>query len=80
MAKELPGFYFDERDNRYHKILPDHLAPKGSKYTQQAIKNEKEDRQVNRCFILSSAITCHFLLDPSTISTMSEELPVDIRL
>lgn len=42
MAKEIPGFYFDEEKQKYFKIQPNHVAPKGSRYAKDAISIEKE--------------------------------------
>ncbi len=51
MAKELPGFYFDEEKQKYFKIQPNHVAPKGSRYAKDAIDVEKEASLV--CSLLS---------------------------
>ena len=52
MAKQLPGFYFDEQDKKYHKIQPSHLAPQGSKYTRQAINDREQKALVGLYFAL----------------------------
>lgn len=46
MAKEIPGFYFDEEKQKYFKIQPNHVAPKGSRYSKDAISIENEARLV----------------------------------
>jgi hypothetical protein len=42
MATPLPGFYFDVEKNRYFKITPNHLSPKGFKYSADAIKRQRK--------------------------------------
>ena len=42
MAKELPGFHFDEEKHKYFRIQPEYVAPKGYRYTKAAVNAEKE--------------------------------------
>lgn len=41
MSPTITGFYFDPVKKKYFKVLPTHLAPKGVKYSEEAIKTEK---------------------------------------
>lgn len=41
MAPHLEGFYFDKEKKKYFKILPQHQAPKGVKYSKEAVKREQ---------------------------------------
>lgn len=45
----IPGFYFDEERRKYFKIQPSHLAPAGSKFTQESLKRQAEQQEVS-CF------------------------------
>lgn len=52
MAPTLEGFYFDPRKEKYFKILPHHIAPRGAVYSEQAIRKQDEKNQVgflSRC-------------------------------
>ena len=42
-ARNIPGFYFDESRRKYFKILPNHAAPQGYKYSQAALQKATED-------------------------------------
>ena len=46
MAPNMPGFYFDQAKGKYFQIQPNHIAPKGSKYSEQSVKKEKEATHV----------------------------------
>jgi len=48
MATSIPGFYFDAAKGKYFKILPNHIAPAGSKYSQQSISKEKDNTKVSQ--------------------------------
>lgn len=48
MATSIPGFYFDTAKGKYFKILPNHIAPGGSKYSQQSVSKEKHDTKVGQ--------------------------------
>jgi len=62
MAKEIPGFYFDEQKHKYYKIQPNHIAPKDSKYSREAVDIEKEATLVgNSIFCSSLNARCVFL-------------------
>lgn len=39
-VREIPGMYYDEDLGKYFKIQPHHVAPKGAKYTKEAISNQ----------------------------------------
>lgn len=41
MAPHLEGFYFDKDKKKYFKILPHHQAPKGVKYSKEAVKRQQ---------------------------------------
>ncbi|MCJ1276180.1 hypothetical protein MMC21_003985 [Puttea exsequens] len=46
-AAALPGFYYDEAKKKYFKILPNHIAPKGAKYSKDAIiQDQRAERQI----------------------------------
>lgn len=47
MASQLPGFYFDENKRKYFKILPNHQAPQGAKYSKEAIKKASRKHRVS---------------------------------
>lgn len=36
----IPGFYYDEVRKKYFKVQPSHVAPQGSKYSEDAVKRE----------------------------------------
>ena len=40
----IPGFYYDESKKKYFKILSNHLAPAGSPYTPDCIRNESREQ------------------------------------
>lgn len=40
----IPGYYYDELKKKHFKILPNHVAPAGSKYSEQSVKREAEDQ------------------------------------
>lgn len=46
MAPSLKGFYFDPHKKKYFKILPNHIAPQGVIYSEQAIKKQMKKNQV----------------------------------
>lgn len=48
MAARFPGFYFDAAKGKYFKILPNHVAPGGSKYSQQSINKENDNAKVGQ--------------------------------
>ncbi|KAF2097142.1 hypothetical protein NA57DRAFT_77397 [Rhizodiscina lignyota] len=41
-GRELPGFYFDPEKKKYFKIEANHVAPRGSKYSQEAKRKRSE--------------------------------------
>lgn len=41
MASHLEGFFFDKEKKKYFKILPQHQAPKGVKYSKEAVKKQQ---------------------------------------
>ena len=45
MAKEIPGFYYDEEKKKYFKIVQNHVAPNGSKYSREAVHKERLRKQ-----------------------------------
>jgi len=45
-AAAIPGFYYDEAKKKYFKILPNHVAPTGAKYSVEAAKREEEEQTV----------------------------------
>ena len=47
MASQHPGFYFDENKRKYFKILPNHQAPQGAKYSKEAIKKASRKHRVS---------------------------------
>lgn len=47
MAPHLEGFYFDKEKRKYFKILPQHQAPKGVKYSKEAVKKQQEFAHVS---------------------------------
>ncbi|KAL6720232.1 hypothetical protein ACLMJK_002153 [Lecanora helva] len=42
-AHNIPGYYFDEAKLKYFKILPNHVAPQGSKYSRGALQKASEE-------------------------------------
>ena len=60
MVRSISGFYFDEEKKKYFKILPNHVAPSGSKYSRGAVSKEKvkknKDHQQARKSSISSGI------------------------
>ena len=47
MPLNIPGYYFDPAKGKYFKIEPTHIAPKGSQYSQQAIKKAQQEAEVS---------------------------------
>jgi hypothetical protein len=45
MPAGIPGFYYDSDKKKYFKIQPNHQAPSGSNYSQQAVKAEGAVKQ-----------------------------------
>lgn len=43
----IPGYYYDAPKKKYFKILPNHVAPAGFKYSEESLKREAGD-QVSR--------------------------------
>lgn len=41
MDPHLEGFYFDKEKRKYFRILPQHQAPKGVKYSNEAVKRQQ---------------------------------------
>ncbi|MCJ1462331.1 hypothetical protein MMC07_000931 [Pseudocyphellaria aurata] len=59
MATLLPGYYFDEEKRKYFKILPNHQAPQGAKYSREALKTaakKQRKKQPPRVADMSSPI------------------------
>ena len=46
MARDIPGFHYDEEKKKYFKILSNHVAPSGSRYSKGAIKKEKVQKHM----------------------------------
>ncbi|MCJ1304299.1 hypothetical protein MMC08_007111 [Hypocenomyce scalaris] len=42
MQRQIPGFYYDEEKKKYFKILPNHVAPQGVKYSKEGLRKEME--------------------------------------
>ena len=42
-ARQLPGFYYDEAKRKYFRIQPNHVAPAGSRYSQQSVQREAKE-------------------------------------
>lgn len=42
-ALNIPGFHYDETKKKYFKILPNHVAPEGSKYSIASLQKEAEE-------------------------------------
>ena len=63
MPADLPGFYFDPEKGKYFKIQPNHVAPKDSKYSKQAVtaerkvQNEMTQTQQHGAFIRRNRIS-----------------------
>ena len=47
-ARNIPGFYYDESKKKYFKILANHVAPQGSKYSQAAISKYSEEEAIHK--------------------------------
>lgn len=47
MDSALDGFYFDPVKKKYFKVLPNHIAPTGVKYSEQAIKDQENNDKVS---------------------------------
>ncbi|KXG54188.1 uncharacterized protein PGRI_073320 [Penicillium griseofulvum] len=43
MAREIPGFYYDEEKKKYFKIQANHVAPPSAQYTQQSVKRKRSE-------------------------------------
>lgn len=66
MARLIPGFYYDEEKHKYFKITPNHQAPQGAKYSQEAMaqavraKQRKDNMEALPCLrIQEAAIMLH---------------------
>lgn len=47
MNSKLDGFYFDPVRKKYFKVLPNHIASKGVKYSKSAIKEQEDNHKVS---------------------------------
>lgn len=65
MASQLPGYYFDEEKRRYFKILPNHQAPKGAKYSKEALKTAARKRPKKQPLLVSANMLSR--IQPSAI-------------
>ncbi|OQE42086.1 hypothetical protein PENCOP_c004G08695 [Penicillium coprophilum] len=43
MAREIPGFYYDEEKKKYFKIQANHVASPSAQYTQQSVKRKRSE-------------------------------------
>ncbi|KAJ5502515.1 hypothetical protein N7463_005389 [Penicillium fimorum] len=43
MAREIPGFYYDEEKKKYFKIQANHVASPNAQYTQQSVKRKRSE-------------------------------------
>ncbi|KAK4984278.1 hypothetical protein LTR66_008558 [Elasticomyces elasticus] len=40
-GREIPGFYYDAEKKKYFKVVANHLAPQGAKYSHDGVKEER---------------------------------------
>ncbi|KAI9852041.1 MAG: hypothetical protein M1838_002010 [Thelocarpon superellum] len=45
MRRALPGYYFDEEKQKYFRVLPNHVAPAGSRYSRASVKSQQQLEQ-----------------------------------
>jgi len=45
-GRGLAGFYYDSEKGKYFKILPNHIAPPGSKYTREKVERAEQQSKV----------------------------------
>lgn len=65
----------DEDKKKYFKILPNHVAPQGAKYSQEGVKKEREVEKVGCWFFrLCGALSWLFLF------VASMPVPISTRL
>lgn len=60
MAPHLEGFYYDKEKRKYFKILPQHQAPEGVKYSKEAVKKQQGLAHASAALSLESSylISC----------------------
>ena len=46
--RNIPGFFYDESKKKYFKVLANHAAPQGSKYSQASILKYSEEEAIHR--------------------------------
>ncbi|KAH8691129.1 hypothetical protein BGW36DRAFT_387733 [Talaromyces proteolyticus] len=47
-GREIPGFYWDTEKRKYFRIQANHVAPTGSKYSKEAVTQQKYDVEQQR--------------------------------
>ncbi|KAJ5787071.1 hypothetical protein N7457_002061 [Penicillium paradoxum] len=48
MAREIPGFYYDEEKKKYFQIQANHVAPPNAQYSQQSVKRRRVEQKTRQ--------------------------------
>ncbi|KAK4984855.1 hypothetical protein LTR50_006326 [Elasticomyces elasticus] len=81
-GREIPGFYYDAEKKKYFKVVANHLAPQGAKYSHDGVKEERRKAKKRKLDEVTSSkrqVECvrrsRALLHPSTAGiALSREL------